>query len=215
MLYEEITTGAVVVGFAVDVEEMPAGDANAMDEALEELNAKHGQKVVMFVAGDSVTDHADCPEEPLYAYQLVFGLSAVMSEASDGPCEVSLEKVDQARGALAEVPAAFWADLSEKLPAPVGEGEPKTFHMSFGPLPFSALVYGRIHPSAQSEAVKHKFFSCQDMDQQWTAEGVDGVRVSSVEYADIAVVDLSAAALEAVRAEAGEDARLYMTVRYD
>jgi hypothetical protein len=66
--------------------------------------------------------------------------------------------------------------------------------------------------------VKLKFFSMQNMSQEWGPEGVDGARIAAVEFSDTTRVDLSDEALAPMRAEVEAKLTspgLFLTARYD
>jgi len=220
MLYEEMTTGAVVAGYEVGTNgELTGAQAEEIESALGELNEEYGQKIRLIVPGDSATDHALDPEMPLYAFDVIFGVPAVFAEAWDCPAEVSAERVTSALEAVGEAPAEYWEKLSKKVPllAEFTPDQPQTYLTCFGPLPYACLSAGVPHPSDDRDNTVYDFHSVQDMNQRWLDEGVDGVRIGSVEFAGIDTVDLSQEAVEdwLSKADQLDDPKIYMTVRYD
>lgn len=215
MVFEDVTTAAIIHGYDLEIDEMTAGEAEALDAAILGLSEELGQSVRMFVPGDSYTDHADDPDEALYGDLIVIGFPVALLMAGDGPMIVSASALAEAKEKLTAVPDAFWDRLDEHLPDPLNR-TPSTSHLSFGPLPSSVLCVGRLHPSAQRDAVERDFFECVDMDQEWHEQGVDGIEVSRVENTEVAEVDFDAsqAKLEEFAADR-LDVDLYLTVRMD
>ena len=220
MLYEDLTTGALIAGFVAQVDSITGAEAEALQATLNALNTQHKVRVKMIVPGDSCTDHAENPDEELYASQFVFGLSVAQVNPWDAPYAVPAAAPQNALKQAQAIPAAFWDDLREQadsLPSDFAKGSPSLFFTCYGPLPYAALAYGAIIPADDRGSAHYTFFSVQDMDQEWLPDGVDGVRIASCEYTSVSAVDLSEAKLAEYAAKVPEypDARLYITVRYD
>ena len=220
MLYADMTTGAVVAGYAVGTNgELTGAQAEELEAALAELNDEHGAKIELIVPGDSRTDHSHDPSMQLYAFDVVFGVAAFSAGPWECPAEVSSERVQQAVDTVQDTPAAFWEDLSAKMPllADFAPDAPEVYLTSWGPLPYACLVAGVLHPSDESDSTTHDFHSVQDMSQRWLDHGVDGQRLACVEFTDIRSVDLSPEAVAARLEEVDDldDPKVYMTVRYD
>lgn len=232
MLYEEITTGAVVVGYSVDTgAALTASQAEGLRRKLAELSSQHRVDVQMFIPGDSSTDHADNPEMQLSSSKLYFGVVAVSASPDDAPSPIALEQVRAAEARLKAVPASLWTALSEAidaLPSTFGEGLPSAFLMCWGPLASAVLAYGVKHPSDEKDSAEYEFFSCQDMDQTWLPEGIDGICVpasddddgdtrASVEFDSVVRLSLTEALLAnlATKVPSQDGPALYLTVRYD
>ncbi len=218
MLYEEMTTGAMVAARRIDTgEPLTSAQAQEVQNALARLNEEHGVAVTMFVPGDSVTDHEDDPDMELYTPELYFGFSAIEAVADETPCELTLDACRVAKEQLAKVPEAFWTALGAVEGLPHGGMDADLYLMCYGPLPYAVLAFGVTHPSDDKDAVAYKFFSCQNMDQEWLPEGVDGVEIAGVDYDSVVAVPLSANRLGELARAVGnlESPRLYLTVRYD
>jgi hypothetical protein len=219
MLYEEGTTGAVVAGYAVGVEGMTGAQAEELQTALRELNGEYDTSIRMIVPGDSATDHAMNPDMELYAWTFVFGVPAVMAGPWSCPAEVTADGVSDALADVSDVPAELWDALADAIPGDDFdfEADPQVYLTSFGPLPYACLAAGVTHPSDEKGSTTYKFFSVQDMSQQWLEEGVDGKRIKSVEFTSVSPVDLSAEAIDEWLAKVDEldDPSIWLTVRYD
>ncbi|QDG49411.1 hypothetical protein FIV42_01255 [Persicimonas caeni] len=220
MLYCEETTGVVAAGYAVDTGgELTGAQAEEILGAVEQLNEEHGTNIKMIVPGDSATDHAEDPEMALYAFEVIFGVPAVMASTWGCPAEVSVEAVQDAAAEVEEAPEAFWSDLAAKVPllADYEFDEPEVYLASFGPLSCAVLAAGVPFPSDDPDEATYEFFSVQDMNQEWLEEGVDGVEIAYVDFTDIASVDLSAEAVGdwLAKVDKLDDPKIYMTLRYD
>lgn len=220
MLFEDITTGAVLAGYSVSTNgKLTGAQAREIEAALDQLRETYDHKIRLFVPGDSATDHAMNPDMELYAFNVVFGVAAMAAGTWSCPAELSVEAVEQAVQTVADTPADFWEALASKVPllADFDFGEPETYLTSWGPLPYACLAAGVIHPKDERDDTTYDFFSVQDMSQMWLDDGVDGVRIASAEYTDVYNLDLSAEAVAGWLEKAGElDApKIYMTVRYD
>jgi len=228
MLYEDITTGALVLGHSLD-KKLTAGRAAEIRSKLDHVNAKHSADVQLFVPGDSVTDHAGDPEMMLSSSAVYFGLSAEASPCFEAPHPVSIERVSATYAKIAAIPAAFWTDLAadiEELPEGFGAGEPSLYLMCYGPLPQVVLAFGAKHPREERSSAKYKFFTCQDMDQSPLDMGVDGVDVeideiaAYTEFDDALVVPRAtfsegSAAELAAKVPSLDAPGFFLTVRYD
>ena len=228
MLYEDTTTGALIVGHSLG-KKLLAGRAAEIRKTVGEVATKHGVDVHMFVPGDSVTDHAHDAELELHTSAVYFGASAEQATCFDGPHPVSIERINATRDKVAAIPAAFWAELAskvEELPQGFGTQEPEVYLMCFGPLPQVVLAFGTTHPRSERGTAKYKYFVCQDMDQTPSDTGVDGIEVqidegpAFTEFGDTIVVPrdmLSESTITQLAAQVPslESPGLFLTVRYD
>lgn len=228
MLFEDTTTGALIVGHSLD-KKLLAGRAAEIRKTLGEVATKHGVDVHMFVPGDSVTDHAHDPALALHTSSVYFGASAEQASCFDGPHPVSLARIHATRDKVAAIPAAFWAELAskvEELPQGFGTQEPEVYLMCFGPLPQVVLTFGTTHPREERGTAKYEYFVCQDMDQTPSDSGVDGVGVpidgspAFTEFDETILVPsdlLSETTLTELAAQVPslESPGLFLTVRYD
>lgn len=207
MLNAEETVGAVVAGYSIPLEGKSFDEVQELVEAAEAAGAK------LFVAGDTSSGSGE--EE--FMEEGVIGFEVVIADVGGPPMAVTRAAID---AALAKAGA-----LAGKLEIE-GLGELGTYLLSWGPLPAASLSVGVRHPAKEYEDgrytkpddAKLHFFSMQDMEQAWGPEGVDGVRVASVEFGEARRVDLSAAALAPKVAEAAAQVpspSLFLTARYD
>ncbi|NJK33054.1 MAG: hypothetical protein HC927_11945 [Deltaproteobacteria bacterium] len=162
----------------------------------------------LYVPGDTSSDrHAE-----VYG-GMVLGRAVVVVEAND----VDPGAIDPAgvQAALAELPvldAEFWREASagiEGVEAP--EKKPAAYLLSWGPLCYAGLHVG-VPASRDGEPV-HRFIANQDMNQEWSTQGIDGVSVSGAEFSDIVRLELPAKALAKVADLPG--AGFWLICRYD
>ncbi len=220
MLYEETTTGAVVAGHKISTGgELTGAQAQEIESAVDALNEKYGQNIRLFVPGDSATDNAMNPDSELYAYDVIFGVAALLADPWDCPAPVAPERVESSMKMVRETPDEYWEELAQKVPimADFTPDDPKTYLTSFGPLPYACLAAGVPVSKDERDNTTYDFFSVQDMYQEWQDQGVDGVRIQCVEFTSVYEVDLSADAIDEWLAKADQldDPKIYMTVRYD
>lgn len=220
MLHEDLTTGAILVGWTVGTDgKLTAAQAREIRDAVRDANSKHGTNVTFFVPGDSATNHLGNLDAELYAWDIILGIPALMAQTWDCPAEVTADNVARARSRVEEIPAGFWEDIasSSEIFDDFKPGEPQTFLTCCGPLPAVALSAGVRHPSDAREDTVYKFHSVQDMDQMWLDEGVDGVSIAWCEFTDVKTLDLSQDAIDGWLAKASdlEDPKILMTLRYD
>lgn len=206
MLNAEETVGAVVAGYAITLEGKSFDEVKEIAEAAEAAGAK------LFVAGDTSSGSGE--EE--FMEEGVIGFEVVIADVGGPPQAVSRAAID---AALAKA-AALEGKLEIEGLRGLG-----TYLLSWGPLPAASLSVGVRHPAKEEDGLytkpddaKLRFFSMQDMEQSWGPEGVDGVKVSSVEFGEARQVDLSEAALAPKIAEAAAQVpspSLFLTARYD
>ncbi len=218
MLYAEDTTGAVIAGFKIFTDgQLTGAQAREIETTLEQLDETYDHGIRLIVPGDTSYLESD-PDSNIPADYIALGLT-VVSDRTYQPREVSVEAVEAALQGVRDLPADFWEALAQKVPALADftAGEPKTYLTSFGPLAQACLVAGVLVPREQSATATYDFFNVQDMYQQSSSDGVDGVLVNAVQFSSVSTTDLSEEAVAGYLAKADQldEPKLYMTVRYD
>jgi hypothetical protein len=218
-LYAEDTTAAIVVGWHLEFRQFSVlpEKVEALERTLQSALAIRDLKLQLFVPGDTTTDRNGEVHGGF-----VLGRSVVVVEANDyDPEPVDLQTVATALAELPELDDAFWraALAFVDIEPPT---EPGAYMLSWGPLCYAALYAGVA--ATRDQTPVYKFIANQDMSQQWSDSGVDGVHLRSVEFSDIGEFDLTPERLEVVlklRREGGEASdkldkpRFWLICRYD
>lgn len=209
MLYEDITTGALLYGYLVDIENF---DEEAMQQLNQDINTIAG--ITCFVPGDTV----NLDFEDIYLTHIIVGIPLLMVESWEPPSPFDLKRIELGKAALGKaLPALQKLGETHQCLAQALEETPAIHLSSCGPLSYTALVYGELHPSEERDLAQYQFHSQQNMDQEWHEQGVDGLMVGMADYSDITTVVLGPTHqeqwLERVALKANP--QLFMTVRYD
>ncbi|MGM0555497.1 MAG: hypothetical protein ACQEVA_03870 [Myxococcota bacterium] len=198
MLYEEATTGAIVAGVELESDApWTARQAEDVRDALREHNLEHGTRLRLIVPGDTTTEHEREPDRPLYGWGVLIGLLPFQAKPSDGPHEIDVGSAQRALREVQKLQPAFWRELADRhaLLAALDQPRPQLFLTSFGPLPKALLAVGQKRAHREREQARYRFFGIRDMDQRRIEEGVDGIDIASVDFADFVEIDLSPAAV--------------------
>jgi hypothetical protein len=199
MLYEDTTTSALVAGIEFESSEpWTARTAEEIREALAEHNREHQTDLELIVPGDSSTEHSVKPDLALYSWGILIGLVPTMTHAPDGPREVDVDAAHAALREVAALPQSYWRELSERheLLSGIEDKRPRLFLTGFGPLPAAILAVGQRHPTDRRDQTTYKFFGLRRHAHRPDEQGVDGIDIATVDYADFIEVDLSPDAVE-------------------
>jgi hypothetical protein len=207
-LYAEDTTTAIVVGWRFEFPQFSVlpERVEALEQTLESALAIRDVNLRLFVPGDTTTDR----DNEIYG-GFVLGRSVIEVEANDydaGP--VDLQAIATALAELPELDKAFWRE-SLAFAGIEPPDEPRAYLLSWGPLCYGAVYAGVA--ATRSDTPVYKFIANQDMHQEWSHSGVDGVHLQSVEFSDISELQVTEAKLEAAAKLDG--AGFWLICRYD
>ncbi len=204
MLHEDITYGAIFYGITIGIDDL--------GEELETLNTQVGQSkgLSLWVPGDTVygDPYGDA----------IIGVMVRLVDSADGPTSFTLADIERAQKSFENArPALEKLAKENDHVAAVMDNTPQTYLTCCGPLSYASLAYGELWDSARKDEVEYTFHSCQDMDQEWHPQGVDGVTLGAVEYDDLHSVDLDEARLERLgdKGAKKQNPQLWICVRYD
>lgn len=223
MLFADVTGGAIVAGVLLNFaeSELSFETANAIRNEVRRLEEEFGLGLKVFVAGDTDTS-------PDFGVQnMVLGIAAVEVECWEPPRAFQAETIRAALDAFPGVPQEYLTAIQAISPLTDGfEPEVQPLLMSWGPLPYASIAVGVA--STEDEALTYTYIANQDMDQEWTEEGLDGKSVSllhpdgydyflGVEFSDVLPVPISKAHVEEYFKLVPdlENPSLFLTCRYD
>lgn len=226
MLYEDVTTAAIVVGHELVLAEteVPLSLAQEVRDGLKALNEKYDQQLSLFVAGDTTETGVGV------AGALIVGKKVVTSPCYDKPVEFDASKVMEEVEAFPDVPEDYWYDLGDEIgvESAVKDTEPQPILLSWGPLCYGSVHVGERSHDSESTNATYRYVSNQDMYQQWHLEGVDGELIEfthprgyetsmSVEFTEALPLDFSDEAVEGYKQEVSEldDPAFFLVCRYD
>jgi hypothetical protein len=207
-LYAEDTTAAIVVGWQLEFREFSVVPerVEALERTLQGVLAIRDLRLRLYVPGDTSTDR----NGEIHG-GFVLGRAVVVVEANDyDPEPIDLQAIATALGDLPDLDDQFWrealafADIEPPRAA-------QAYMLSWGPLCYAA-VYAGVAATRDDEPV-YKFIANQDMHQEWSRSGVDGVHLESVEFSSIHALQLSEARLEV--AAKHDKPRFWLICRYD
>ncbi len=207
-LYTGETTAAIVVGHPLAFEEFAVlpEQVEALERGLLAALDRRGHSLTLYVPGDT-TDR----NQPIHG-GFVLGRSVVEVEANDlDPGRIHPAKIREALAELPTLDEAFWGEALagiEGLRAPAAAA---AHLLSWGPLCYGSVLVGAA--STRDAEPKYKFVANQDMNQEWSSAGVDGVSLTSCEFSDHVELALGEADLSKVSklAEPG----WWLICRYD
>jgi hypothetical protein len=213
-LHEEETGTALVVGYKLVVDGTHSMAFEAFEQfaaAIKAANEEHQLDWELIVPGDTATDR-----RLEVSGTVLLGRRAVAMEACDDPVAVEPDDVLAALTALPAVPASYWEALRAATEGLEIAEQPAVYLVAYGPLCTGELYLGRPLAGEGDDAV-YRYARCQDMEQQPSEAGVDGVEVASVELMDVEEVDLGAEARaeRAASVPAFDGATYYLLSRYD
>jgi hypothetical protein len=212
-LYEEETGTAIVVGHRLSIAEdslLSIDELERFASVVKEANQIHGLHLELIVPGDTTTDR-DIEASAI----LLLGQRVAQMDASDNPLAVDRLRVQRALAAFAPIPASYWKMLEDAAEAFESSKEPALFLATYGPLCTGALYIGRALDD-EDEAI-YSFTRCQDMEQDGSEGGVDGVELASVGFTDLEELSFSDKTLEEHNAAVSEleDPRYFLVCYYD
>jgi hypothetical protein len=207
-LYAEDTTAAIVVGWHFKFPEFSVVPERVemLEQTLQAALAIRGQRLRLFVPGDTSTDR----NAEVYG-GFVLGREVIAVEANDydaGP--VDLQTIATALAELPELDESFWREALAfaGIEAP---DEPRAYLLSWGPLCYGAIYAGVA--ATRSDTAMYKFIANQDMHQEWSQSGVDGVHLQSTEFSEIRALEVTQASLDVAAKLDG--ASFWLICRYD
>lgn len=214
-LYEEETGTGLVVGYQLVVGEQWSISFEQLEQlaaAVKQANEEHGLGWELIVPGDTATDR-----ELEVSARVLLGRREAAMQACDDPVAVDQERVLEALAALPAVPEGYWETLRDAADGLEISEQPAVYLAAYGPLCTGELYFGRPLGSDDEDDASYQFVRCQDMEQQPSEAGVDGVEVASVELMEVAPIDFGAEAHAARVASvpAFDDATYYLVCRYD
>lgn len=207
-LYAEDTTAAIVVGWRLEF-----GEFSVLPERVEALErtllgalATRELRLRLYVPGDTTTDR----DGEVHG-GFVLGRAVVVVEANDyDPERVDLQAIATALAKLPNLDEGFWREALAFADIEPPE-QPRAYLLSWGPLCYAA-VYAGIAATRGGTPV-YKFIANQDMQQEWSQSGIDGVHLESVEFSSVNELTLTEARLE-VAAKHDKPA-FWLICRYD
>jgi hypothetical protein len=217
-LYAEDTTAAIVVGWRLEF-----GEFSVVPERVEALErtllsaldvGSHARgpgllgdlRLRLYVPGDTTTDRNGEVHGGF-----VLGRAVVVVEANDyDPEPIDLQALATALAELPKLDASFWREALAfaNIEPP---DEPSAYLLSWGPLCYAA-VYAGVAATRGGTPV-YKFIANQDMHQEWSQSGIDGVHLESVEFSSINELELGDAQLEV--AAKLDKPKFWLICRYD
>ena len=205
-LYESDTTAALVVGYqlAFDDYSVLPERIEALERSLLRALSNRQLDLRLYVPGDTTTDR----NAEVHG-TMVLGLAVAIVEAND--YEPGRIDPDDVRASLARIPTldrAFWAEALADVDGLLSPDEPALYLLSWGP-----LCYGAIHigvAASRDGTHVHGFVANQDMRQEWSSMGVDGVLLESVDFSDVLAIQLPEPKLDGV-----ENPGFWLICRYD
>jgi hypothetical protein len=207
-LYAEDTTAAIVVGWQLEFREFSVVPerVEALERTLQSALAMRDSKLRLYVPGDTTTDRNGEVHGGF-----VLGRAVVVVEANDyDPEPIDLQAIATALAELPDLDNGFWREALAfaDIEPP---GPPQAYLLSWGPLCYAA-VYAGIAATRDDKPV-YKFIANQDMHQEWSQSGVDGVHLESVEFSSVNELELTEARLEV--AAKHDQPRFWLICRYD
>jgi len=211
-LYAEDTTAAIVVGYRIgfDCFALLPERVEALEQALMTALRARGLDLTLYVPGDTTTS----PDSEIQA-QFVLGRAVATTEANDW--EPSPVDPKQVQGLLSDFPSlddAFWREALGGFEGAEANQTPVAYILSWGPLCYAALYVGVSRSKGDSDPPVHKFIANQNMEQEWSTEGIDGVSIANAEYSDICELSL-APVRDLAKATPLTGAGYWLICRYD
>lgn len=211
-LYVDETTAAVVVGHRIDFEQFAIlpERVEALEQAVLAALRARGLDLTLYVPGDTVSNR----DSEIQA-KFVLGRAVATTEANDWePTEVDPGAIERRLADFPPLDAAFWKDALAGFEGVEPSEAPAACLLSWGPLCYAGLYVGVRRSKSDPEPPVHKFIANQDMEQEWSSEGIDGVRIESAEFSDICELSLSPAE-DLAQAAPLPDPRYWLICRYD
>jgi hypothetical protein len=188
-LYGDDTTAAVVVGHRIDFERyaiLPE-QVEALEKSVLAALRARGLDLTLYVPGDTTTN----PDDEVPA-KFVLGRAVATTEANEWePSALDPVAAQRLREDFPALDAAFWQEALAGFEDAEASEAPAAHLLSWGPLCYGALYVGVPRSKDDPEPPVHEFVANQDMNQEWSTEGIDGVRLVSVEFSDIDELSLS------------------------
>jgi hypothetical protein len=188
-LYAEDTTAAVVVGHRIDFDcfALLPERVEALEQAITAALRARGLDLTLYVPGDTTTS----PDGEIQA-KFVLGDAMATTEANDWePSSVDPTAVQRRLADFPRLDAAFWQEALAGFPGAEATPAPAAYLLSWGPLCYAALYVGVRRSKSDPEPPAHKFIANQDMEQEWSSEGIDGVSIQNAEFSDVCELSLS------------------------
>jgi hypothetical protein len=190
-LYAEDTTAAIVVGWQLEFGEFSVVPerVEALEKTLQSALAIRDLRLRLYVPGDTTTDRNGEVHGGF-----VLGRAVVVVEANDyDPEPIDLQAIATALAELPKLDASFWREALAFADIEPPD-EPAAYLLSWGPLCYAAIYAGV--PATRGGTPVYKFIANQDMHQEWSQSGIDGVHLESVEFSSVNELELTDARLE-------------------
>jgi hypothetical protein len=210
-LYDEDTTAAVVVGYRIGFEQFSVVPerVEALERGIMATLRARDLELTLYVPGDTVTSR----DSEIQA-QFVLGRAIEATAADDwDPSSVDPAEIEKTLADFPPLDAAFWQAALAGCEGVTPHEAPAVYLLSWGPLSYAGLYVGVSRSKDDPEPPTHKFVANQNMEQEWSSEGIDGVSIASAEYSDIVELELSPDDL--AKAEPLENPGYWLICRYD
>lgn len=181
MLFEDITTGALIYGVLIDIE------GTTEEEIIELNNLIAATPLSLFIPGDTVY----VPYEDGDLEAGVLGIVAASVCAYETPIEITNTHLANAQKAFERALKKTTASTKDSRIKAALEEAPTLYLSCCGPLPMSMLVCGARLQRSQSGEAQYQFYGHQDMGQYPMSSGIDGLLIESVGFAEVATVALN------------------------
>lgn len=211
-LYADRTTAAIVVGWCLSFSDdsVLPDKIEALEQALLSSLAMRApnHNLRLYVPGDTTTNR----DGDVHG-SLVLGRAVVEVEANDyEPGPVNPARLQAALAELPKLDESFWREAVAFTQGMETPEPPDTYLLSWGPLCCGVILAG-VAASKDDEHV-YSFVANQDMHQEWSTEGVDGVSVGGgVEFSSVTKLELTEQQL--ARAEKLDKPGFWLICRYD
>ncbi len=186
-LYATDTTAAIVIGHRIglDAFALLPERVEALEQALLTALRARDLELTFYVPSDT------SPDREIQA-GFVLGRAVVTTAANDwGPSPVDPTALAQSLADFPPLDAAFWREALAGFEGAEASEAPSAYVLSWGPLCYAALCVGVARSKSDPGEPVHKLIANQDMEQEWSSEGIDGVSIASVEFSDIQELSLS------------------------
>jgi hypothetical protein len=211
-LYDDETVAAIVAGHRITFERfsLPSEQIEALERSLLAALEARGLALVLYVPGDTVSN----PDMEIRG-RMVLGRAIVTTRANDrAPNPVDPDRVAQALADFPPLDAAFWKDALAGLDDATPDATPHAYLLSWGPLCYAGLSVGVARSKGAPEPPVHKYLANQDMNQEWSSQGIDGITIKSTEFGGIEALSLRPAD-DLAKAAPLQGASYWLRCRYD
>ena len=182
----------------------------ALEQALLAALRSRGHALTLYVPGDTTTS----PDGEIQA-KFVLGTAVATTEANDWePSPVDPAAIERELAGFPRLDDAFWEEALAGFDDVERSDAPATYLLSWGPLCYAGLYVGVRRSKDAAAPPVHELVANQDMEQAWSDDGIDGVRIESVEFSEIGELSLSPAE-DLARAAPLDSPGYWLICRYD